>query len=133
MGVDAESRLQPHGFWHILTAVVAVGWVDRAYGAADPYAPRLFRRFTDRTIGLIARGLVLAFHRSVEVRWRERLPRDRPVLIVANHSNGFVDPVVVAGVLGHLPRFLAKAALWKVIVALSVPVARRGASGVPHR
>ena len=39
------------------------------------------------------------------------------MLIVANHSNGFVDPVVVAGVLGRLPRFLAKHALWKVIAA----------------
>ena len=115
---DAESWLQPHGLWHSLTAVVALAWVDRAYGAVDPaHAPRLFRRFTDRTIGLIARGLVLAFHRSVEVRWRERLPRDRPVLIVANHGNGFVDPVVVAGVLRRLPRFLAKAALWKVVAA----------------
>ena len=50
-------------------------WVDRAYAAADPdRAPRMFRRFTDRTIGLVARGLVLAFHRSVDVRWRDRLP-----------------------------------------------------------
>ncbi len=115
---DADSWLQPHGLWHVLTAIVALAWVDRAYAAADPdRAPRLFRRFTDRTIGLVARGLVLAFHRSVDVRWRDRLPRDRPVLIVANHGNGFVDPVVVAGVLGRLPRFLAKAALWKVVVA----------------
>ena len=115
---SADSWLQPHGLWHVLTAVVALAWVDRAYAAADPdRAPRLFRRFTDRTLGLVARGLVLAFHRSVDVRWPERLPHDRPVLIVANHGNGFVDPVVVAGVLGRLPRFLAKAALWKVVVA----------------
>jgi 1-acyl-sn-glycerol-3-phosphate acyltransferase len=115
---DADSWLQPHGLWHVLTAVVAIAWVDRAYAAADPdRAPRLFRRFTDRTIGLVARAMVLAFHRSVDVRWRDRLPRHRPVLIVANHGNGFVDPVVVAGVLGRLPRFLAKAALWKVVVA----------------
>jgi glycerol-3-phosphate O-acyltransferase / dihydroxyacetone phosphate acyltransferase len=114
----ADSWLQPHGLWHVLTALLALAWIDRAYAAADPdRAPRLFRRFTDRTIGLVARGLVLAFHRSVDVRWRERLPRDRPVLIVANHGNGFVDPVVVAGVLGRLPRFLAKAALWNVVIA----------------
>ena len=115
---DPDSWLQPHAVWHVLTAIVALAWVDSAYGAADPdRAPRMFRRFTDRSIGLVARGLVLAFHRSVDVRWRERLPHDRPVLIVANHGNGFVDPVVVAGVLGRLPRFLAKAALWKVVVA----------------
>ncbi|MGB0111881.1 MAG: 1-acyl-sn-glycerol-3-phosphate acyltransferase [Ilumatobacteraceae bacterium] len=115
---DAESWLQPHSFWHVLTAIIALAWVDRAYGAVRPeHPPRLFRRFADRTIGLLARGLLLAFHRSVDVEWRDRLPSNRPVLIVANHSNGFVDPVVVAGVLGRLPRFLAKHALWKVVVA----------------
>jgi 1-acyl-sn-glycerol-3-phosphate acyltransferase len=115
---DADSWAQPHAVWHVLTALAALAWADRAYGAADPArAPRMFRRFTDRSIGLVARGLVLAFHRSVDVRWRDRLPGDRPVLIVANHGNGFVDPVVVAGILGRLPRFLAKAALWKVVVA----------------
>lgn len=115
---DDESWLQPHGFWHVLTAVVALAWADSAYAAVRPdRPPRMFRRFTDRTIGLVARGLVLGFHRSVDVAFRERFPTDRPVLVVANHGNGFVDPVVVAGVLGRLPRFLAKAALWKVIIA----------------
>ncbi len=115
---DGDAWLQPHGGWHLLTAVLTLAWVDSAYGALRPDdPPQMFRRFIDRTIGLVARGLVLAFHRSVDVTGRERLPRDRPVLIVANHGNGFVDPVVVAGVLGRLPRFLAKAALWKVPVA----------------
>lgn len=113
-----SAWLQPHGFWHVLTAIMVIAWVDAAYGAQNPdHAPRLFRHFTDRTIGLLARGLVLGFHRSVDVSFRGRLPRRGPVLIVANHGNGFVDPVVVAGVLGRLPRFLAKAALWKVVVA----------------
>ncbi len=115
---DDGSWLQPHGLWHALTAVLALAWVDAAYAAASPdHAPRMFRRFTDRSIGLLAAGLVLAFHRSVDVAWRNRLPTDRPVLVVANHGNGFVDPVVVASVLGRLPRFLAKAALWNVAVA----------------
>ena len=115
---DDRSWLQPHGLWHALTAVLALAWVDSAYAAVRPdRPPRMFRRFTDRSIGLLATGLVLGFHRSVDVAWRNRLPTDRPVLVVANHGNGFVDPVVVASVLGRLPRFLAKAALWKVVVA----------------
>lgn len=115
---EPQAWLQPHGLWHLLTAVIVLAWADAAYGAAHPdHPPRLFRRFTDRTIGLAARGLVHGFHRSVDVVDRDLLPTDRPVLIVANHGNGFVDPVVVAGVLGRLPRFLAKAALWKVVVA----------------
>jgi 1-acyl-sn-glycerol-3-phosphate acyltransferase len=39
------------------------------------------------------------------------------MLIVANHANGFVDPVLVAAAMRRLPRFMAKAALWKVVVA----------------
>ena len=115
---DTDSLFQPHALWHVLTAVLALAWVDSAYAAADPdHPPRMFRRFTDRGLGMLAGGLVLGFHRSVDVAWRERLPTDRPVLVVANHGNGFVDPVVVAAVLGRLPRFLAKAALWKVVIA----------------
>ena len=80
-------------------------------------APRLWHGATDRVLGLLTKTLTQAFYRSVEVTGRKRIPADRPVLVVANHGNGFVDPIVVASVLGRLPRFLAKAALWKVIVA----------------
>jgi 1-acyl-sn-glycerol-3-phosphate acyltransferase len=136
---DDGSWLQAHGLWHLLTAVLALAWVESAYAAAAPdHAPRMVRRFTDRVIGLLAIGLVLGFHRSVEVTARDRLPTDRPVLIVANHGNGFVDPVVVASVLRRLPRFLAKAALWRVALArpfLSLagvlPVYRSGDSDAP--
>ena len=87
-----------------LTAVLALAWVDSAYAASDPeHAPRMFRRFTDRRIGMLAGGLVLGFHRSIDVAWRERLLTHRPVLVVANHGNGFVDPVVVAAVLDVFP------------------------------
>ncbi len=82
---STESVLQPHALWHVLTAVLALAWVDSAYAAADPdHAPRMFRRFADRTIGMLAGGLVLGFHRSVDVAWSERFPADRPVLVVAN-------------------------------------------------
>ena len=114
----ADSWLQPHGLWHILTAVLLLAWVDQAYAAEMPdRAPRMFRRFTDRTLGLLAQLLVYEFHRSVNVAFADRVPKDRPVLIVANHGNGFVDPIVVSAVLGRIPRFIAKAALWKVFLA----------------
>jgi 1-acyl-sn-glycerol-3-phosphate acyltransferase len=115
---DAGSWVQPHGLWHTLSAVVALAWLDRAAAAADPqHPPRLWRRATDRVVGLLAIVLTHAFHRSVDVSGRRRIPAGRPLLIVANHSNGFVDPIVVTSVLRRLPRFLAKAALWKVVVA----------------
>ena len=59
-------------------------------------------------IGRFATSLLL---RRVEVAGLERLPVDRPVLLVANHFNGFVDPLVITSALGKLPRFVAKDAL----------------------
>jgi glycerol-3-phosphate O-acyltransferase / dihydroxyacetone phosphate acyltransferase len=114
----SSSWAQPHALWHLLSALVLLWWADRALDVSDAdHAPRLGRRAVDRGVGLVAIGLTLAFHRSLDVIGRDRLPTDRPVLIVANHGNGFVDPIVVASVLRRLPRFLAKAALWKVVVA----------------
>jgi 1-acyl-sn-glycerol-3-phosphate acyltransferase len=115
---DDASLLQPHGVWHVLSAMTVLAWADRATAADDPlHPPRLWRHATDRAIGGLAWVLAHAFHRTVEVTGRARLPEGRPVLIVANHGNGFVDPIVVAAVLRRLPRFLAKAALWKVVPA----------------
>lgn len=59
--------------------------------------------------------VVLGFFRSVQVWGRSRIPQDRPVLLVINHFNGFVDPVIVVKVLGRLPRLLGKATLWNLL------------------
>jgi 1-acyl-sn-glycerol-3-phosphate acyltransferase len=72
------------------------------------------RRLIDRALAGLARLLVFGFFRKVEVAGRDRIPEDRPVLVVANHFNGFVDPIVLARAFGRVPRFLAKATLWKI-------------------
>ena len=53
----------------------------------------------------------------MEVAGIERYPKGRPVLLVANHFNGFVDPMLIATALRRLPRFIAKAGLRKIPVA----------------
>ena len=55
--------------------------------------------------------------RRVEVAGDEHFPRRRPVLLVANHFNGFVDPVLITSALGRTPRFIAKAELAEVPLA----------------
>jgi glycerol-3-phosphate O-acyltransferase/dihydroxyacetone phosphate acyltransferase len=80
-----------------------------------PFSP--VRRALDRIVGGIASLAVRGYFRSVEVRGEQRIPHGRPVLIVANHFNGLVDPVVIAHVLHRVPRFLAKSTLWKVLPA----------------
>jgi len=65
-------------------------------------------------IGRFATSLLL---RRVEVAGRDRLPVDRPVLLVANHFNGFVDSLVITSALGRLPRFIAKDDLRRIPIA----------------
>lgn len=67
-----------------------------------------------RLIAWIARGASFFLFRRVEVVGRDEVERGRPTLLVANHFNGFVDPVVIGGALGRLPRFIAKATLTDV-------------------
>ncbi len=85
----------------------------------------------DRLLRALARGVARWFFRSVEVTGEADLRG--PVIVAASHLNGFVDPVLLVGALGVLPRFLAKATLWRVpgarpLLALArvVPVHRRG-------
>ena len=61
-----------------------------------------------------------------------RVPTEGPVLLVANHPNSLVDPIVVAGTAGRPIRFLAKAPLfadaklrWLVKAAGAIPVYRK--------
>ncbi len=72
-------------------------------------------RLRDRVITAVARLLSWAFFRSVETEGP--VPPPGPVLLAASHLYGFVDPVLIVAELGHLPRFLAKATLWKNAVA----------------
>ncbi len=67
-----------------------------------------------RLVSWLARAVAFALFRKVEVEGRSHVRRGVPTLLVANHFNGFVDPVVVAAALGRLPRFLAKASLARI-------------------
>ena len=60
------------------------------------------------------------------------IPPGGPVLLVANHPNSLIDPVIVAGITGRRVRFLAKAPLftdskigWMVKAAGAIPVYRK--------
>ena len=56
-----------------------------------------------RVIAWIGRFAATLLFRRVEVAGLERCPTGRPVLLVANHFNGFVDPVLIATASGGCP------------------------------
>jgi 1-acyl-sn-glycerol-3-phosphate acyltransferase len=81
----------------------------------------------------LVRAVVGLFYRRVEVSGLEHLPAQGPVLLVANHNNGLVDPMIVLKALPRPVVFVAKSTLWKIPVLRSlldllgcVPVVRRG-------
>jgi 1-acyl-sn-glycerol-3-phosphate acyltransferase len=76
----------------------------------------MFRRLLDQLLEGLTYLVLRGFFRTVEVVGLERVPKGRPVLVVANHFYGFVDPVMLIYVLGRVPRFLAKATLWRSVV-----------------
>jgi 1-acyl-sn-glycerol-3-phosphate acyltransferase len=71
------------------------------------------RRRLDALLRRLVRLALRLFFREVEVVGVERLPQGRPLILVANHVNGLIDPLLVLGPLPVTPRFLAKSTLWK--------------------
>jgi len=96
----------------------------------------LTRAQLDGFVERLARLLAHVFFRSVEVEGSERIPRGVPLVVVANHHNSLVDPLLLFAMLGVRPRFLAKSTLWQLPgirqlldLAGAVPVYRRQDEG----
>src|SRR3954462_12184994 len=68
----------------------------------------------------VVRGLVKFYYPRIEVTGGALVPRSGPVLLVANHPNSLIDPVLL-GIAAQRPvRLLAKAPLFNVPVFGSV-------------
>jgi glycerol-3-phosphate O-acyltransferase/dihydroxyacetone phosphate acyltransferase len=111
------------------------GW-DRVYLASPTTVSNLIRMTADRFMGAVARLVLEIFFREVEVVGAERIPAGRPLVLVANHVNGLIDPLLLLGPLPVMPRFLAKSTLWKIApvrpfldLAGAIPVYRRQDEG----
>jgi 1-acyl-sn-glycerol-3-phosphate acyltransferase len=85
-----------------------------------------------RAVFGFVRLLVNLFYRRVEVSGLENVLGQGPVLFVANHFNGLVDPMLVLRVLERPVVFVAKSTLWRIPILRSlldllgcVPVVRK--------
>jgi 1-acyl-sn-glycerol-3-phosphate acyltransferase len=87
----------------------------------------LIDHLLDALAWLVGHGLL----RTVEVIGTQRMPRDRPVIIVANHFNGLFDAVLLAIIVRGVPRFIAKSTLWRSRAAAAAPGARGSRAGPP--
>jgi glycerol-3-phosphate O-acyltransferase / dihydroxyacetone phosphate acyltransferase len=87
-------------------------------------------------IRALARALVRLFYHRVEVAGVERVPPSGPLLIVANHRNALVDPLLLFATLPRTLRPVAKAPLFRhpllapfLRLAGALPVHRREDAG----
>jgi 1-acyl-sn-glycerol-3-phosphate acyltransferase len=85
----------------------------------------------------LARLVLRIFFREVEVVGAERVPPGRPLVLVANHVNGLIDPLLLLAPLPVQPQLLAKSTLWNIAplrpflrLAGAIPVYRRQDEGV---
>jgi len=62
-------------------------------------------------------AVVRFFYPAIVVSEAQRLPAEGPVLIVSNHPNGLVDPVVLGIALGRPVAFLAKSTFFEMPIA----------------
>lgn len=83
-------------------------------------------------VGALARFILEIFFRQIELVGASSVPMDRPLMIVANHPNGLIDPAVLMAALPVRPRFLAKSTLWSnpvvrpfLDLGAAIPVFRR--------
>jgi 1-acyl-sn-glycerol-3-phosphate acyltransferase len=90
------------------------------------------RQLADTVMTGLASLVTHVFFRHVEVEGADNLPRRGPLIVVANHSNGLVDGLLLMTTLRRYPRFLGKSTLFRIVplrpflkLAGVVPVYRR--------
>ncbi|HEX6401439.1 MAG TPA: lysophospholipid acyltransferase family protein, partial [Actinomycetota bacterium] len=72
------------------------------------------RALADRFVRWVGRLATLGWFRAVDATGLERIPRTGPVLLVANHPGGVVDPALLTATVARPVRFLAMATLWRI-------------------
>ena len=87
-------------------------------------------------IRALARAVVRLFYHRVDIVGAERVPRSGPLVIVANHRNALIDPLILIATLPRALRPLAKAPLFRhpllapfLHLAGALPVHRRADPG----
>ena len=82
--------------------------------------------------------LVQLYYPRIEVEGSEKVPADKPLLFVANHPNGLLDPILIMIGMQRGVSFLAMSKLFRTVIGryflntfAAFPIYRRSDAGVP--
>jgi 1-acyl-sn-glycerol-3-phosphate acyltransferase len=53
------------------------------------------------------------YYRRIEVKGLRLLPKDKPIIILGNHRNALIDPLLIAGYCNGFTHFLTRASVFK--------------------
>src|SRR3954453_17928349 len=93
-----------------------IGGVTHARRRFDTVTTRQRRRWVPlryRVLQVWARSGVFTVFRRIDVTGRSKLPKDRPAILAANHSNALADVALLVAKMPKFPQFLAAATWWK--------------------
>lgn len=76
---------------------------------------RLLQLFAKAAIRL-GRLLVWLYYSPIKIVGTEHLPKDGPVLLVSNHANSMIDPLLLGWTVRRRIRFLARASAFRIPV-----------------
>ncbi|HKS16429.1 MAG TPA: 1-acyl-sn-glycerol-3-phosphate acyltransferase, partial [Planctomycetota bacterium] len=66
----------------------------------------------------LVRGLIRAalgfYYREIEVTGADSVPAEGPLLLLANHHNGMIDPLIVIAASRRPVRYIAKEPLFRI-------------------
>ncbi len=73
--------------------------------------------FWYRIIRVYTKVGLFFYYRSIKAHGRENIPENKPVLFIANHRNGLIDPILIATTAKNTQHFLTRASAFKHPVA----------------
>jgi 1-acyl-sn-glycerol-3-phosphate acyltransferase len=72
-----------------------------------------FNNLWYKTIRALVHNALIFYFRKIQVVGKENIPIGKPILFVANHRNGFIDPVLIATSPMQVLHFLTRASAFK--------------------
>src|SRR5690349_18737557 len=70
------------------------------------------RRLFGNLARFVVRRLVRLYYPKIEITGTDHIPHSGPILLVANHANSLIDPIIVGLAANRPVRFFAKAPLF---------------------